>query len=206
MRRSGGGDFVSFLADSLPCALHVPEFRICLAYAEAQSEFSVQLGMGEKKIAAAVQAIHDGLVRCISAPVAKAHEIQWCRCGEFEIFVMAHPFCELLRHLHMLADVVLQAFHAVMANDKPQFQRTKTAPKLNVPVAVVDGGASLGGVIAQILWQDTQRLDKRFAIGNPETVAIEVGEHPLMRVEVVTVGEFDSGLQVPKFRKERGGA
>ena len=180
--------------------------RVGLADAETQSEFSVELGVGEEEIAAAVETVHDGLIGGVSAFVAEAHKIQRRRSGQFEVFVCRDPLGELLRQLHVAANVVLQAFDAVVADHEPQLQRAEAAAELDVPVAVVDDRSRFGGLIAQVFGQDAERLNERFAVGDPEAVAIEVGEHPFVRIEVVAVGEFDSVLQMTKFRAERRGA
>ena len=106
----------------------------------------------------------------------------------------------------MLANVMLQAFDAVVADHEPQLQRAEAASQLNVPVAVVDDCSRFGGLIPQVFRQDAQGLNQRLAVGDPEAVAVEVGEHPFMRIEVVAVGEFDAALQVAEFRAEHGGA
>ena len=102
--------------------------------------------------------------------------------------------------------MVLQAFHAIVADHEPQLQRAEAAAELNVPVAIVDHRARFRGLVAQVFRQNAQRLDERLAVGDPEAVAVEVGEHPLMRIEVVAVGEFDSVLQMAELRAERGRA
>src|ERR1039458_8938541 len=89
----------------------------------------------------------------------------------------------------MLANVVLQAFDSVVADHEPELQRAEAASELDVPVAVVDDCARLGSLIPQVLGQNAQRLNQRLAVGDPEAVAVEVGEHPLMRIEVVAVGQ-----------------
>jgi hypothetical protein len=42
------------------------------------------------------------------------------------------------------------------------------------------------------------------AIGYEEAIAIEVGEHPFMRVERVAVGKLDAIVNEAKFRTKRG--
>jgi hypothetical protein len=51
----------------------MPLLRISLANAHPQSELPVQLGMSEKKISAAVEPLHDGLIRFISTLVSETH-------------------------------------------------------------------------------------------------------------------------------------
>jgi hypothetical protein len=85
----------------------VPGLRVRLSDAQAQSEFSIQPGMREEEVAAAIQAVHDGLIRRVPTFVAEADQVQGRRCGEFEVLVVAHPMREYLRQLHVAADMVL---------------------------------------------------------------------------------------------------
>ena len=48
--------------------------------------------------------------------------------------VAQHEALEDLGQTAVLADVVLQAFDAVVADDEPQFQRTEAAAQRNTPV------------------------------------------------------------------------
>ena len=70
MLRGGGSG-----ADEAPGALDVLRFGGGLADAEAQSEFSVELGMREVEVAALVESIHQGLVDGVTAAMAEADEI-----------------------------------------------------------------------------------------------------------------------------------
>ena len=45
-----------------------------------------------------------------------------------------------------------------------------------------------------------------FAIGDVEAVAVEVGEHPLVGIEAVTVGEFHAVVKEAELRTEGSGA
>ena len=125
-------------------------FRIGLADAETKSEFSVEFGVGEEEIAAAVEAIHDGLIGGISGFMTKTNQIQRDGRCEFEVFVivMAHPIGELLRQFHMAANVVLQTLHAVMADHEPELERAEAATELDVPVSIVDYCSRFRGLIA----------------------------------------------------------
>ena len=102
-------------------------FCVCLTDAETQSEFSAEFGVGEEEITTAVEAIHDGLIGGVSGFVAKANQIQRDGSREFEIFVLAHPVGELLRQFYVAANVVLQAFDAVMADHEPELERAEAA-------------------------------------------------------------------------------
>src|SRR5450755_3538233 len=101
---------------------------------------------------------------------------------------------------------MLQALDAVVTNYKPQFKRAKTASELDVPVAIVNHRAGFRRLVAQVLRQNGERLDQVLSIGDVEYVAIEVGEHPFMRVEGVAVGKFDAIVDETEFRAQRGRA
>src|SRR2546427_4265017 len=115
----------------------------------------------------------------------------------------ADPRSKLLRQGHVLADVVLQAFHAVMADYKPQLERTKSSPQRNVPVAVIKHLAGFAGFVAEILGQNAERADQRGAVGHVEAVAIEIGEHPFVRIEAVAVGQLGAVVDVAEFGADR---
>src|ERR1700675_5144459 len=141
-------------------------------------------------------------VRTICCTQPKADKVQLNWRGEFEARIVAHPGGELLGQAHVLANVVLQAFDPVMPDHEPELERTKTAPELDVPVAIINDGAGFRRLVAQVLRQDGKRLDQVLPVGDVEDVAIEVGEHPFMRIEAVTVGEFDAIVNETEFRTE----
>src|ERR1700730_7342821 len=145
-------------------------------------------------------------VRTICCTQPKADKVQLNWRGEFEARIVAHPGGELLGQAHVLANVVLQAFDAVMPDYKPKLERAKTAPELDVPVAIINDRAGFRRLVAQILRQDGKRLDQVLPVGDGENVAIEIGEHPFVRVEAVTVGDFHAIVNEAEFRTERGRA
>ncbi len=196
----------SLLLDSLPSAFHVPGLSVGLADADPKREFAVELGMREKKVAAGVQPVHQKLIGMISHAQPEADEIKLSGRGQFETRIVAHPTGELLRQSHVLANVVLQPFDPVMPDHKPKLERTKTASELDVPVAIINNRAGFTCLIAQVLGQDRKRLDQVLPVGDVEAAAIEVGEHPFVRVEAVTVGELNAIVDEAKFRAERGRA
>src|SRR5258708_1558022 len=111
--------------------------------------------MREEEIAAAIQTLHDGLVRLVAALVTEADQVQGRGCGKFKARVITHPLGELLRQLHVLPNVVLQTLDAIMADHEPQLQRAEPPPELNVPISIVDYGARFRGLIAQVFRQNT---------------------------------------------------
>ncbi len=108
--RTGG-----LFSNALPRPFHVPDLCVRLSHAEAKSEFAVEFRMGQKEMATAVQAIHNPLIDRIASLVTKAHQVQWNRRSQFEVLVFADPIRELLRQLHVAANVMLQALHPVVA-------------------------------------------------------------------------------------------
>src|SRR5208282_5902694 len=90
---------------------------------------------------------------------------------------------ELLSQAHVLANVMLQAFDPVMPDHKPTLERAKTASELDVPVAIINDGAGFRLLVSQGFRQHGERLDQVLAVGDVEDIAIEVGEHPFVRVE-----------------------
>src|SRR5580693_6702705 len=155
--------------------------------------------MRKKQISAAVHAFHDGLIRLVPSFVAKTDQVQRHGRGQFKARIVAHPVRKLLRQFDVPANVMLQALHSVVPDHKPQLERTKSPPKRYLPLAVVNHRTRFRSLVAQIFRQDAQSPDKRLAVSNPETVAVESREHPLVWIEAVTVGELDAILQAPKL-------
>src|SRR5271169_6693007 len=60
------GHLLRLLANPPPSLLHVPSLGVRLADAQAQRELSVELGVREEEVAAAVQGLHDDLIRRVS--------------------------------------------------------------------------------------------------------------------------------------------
>src|SRR3982074_3485115 len=94
----------SFFSNTLPRRSHVPGLCVRLTDAKAKSELSVQFRVGQVKIAAAVQPVHDRLINRISSLVAEAHQVQGHRRSQFEVLIFADPLRELLRQLHVAAN------------------------------------------------------------------------------------------------------
>src|SRR6202043_3696894 len=100
-------------------------------------------------IAAAVEPVHDGLIRSVPTFVAKANQVQRDWRGNLKASILAHPAGKLLRELHVAADMMLEALNAVVPDHKPQFERAETPAELDVPVAVVNHRTRFRGLIAQ---------------------------------------------------------
>src|ERR1700685_1639813 len=108
-----------------------------------------------------------------------------------------------MRQFSVTPDVILQACDAIGANYEPQLQGAKAAAERNLPVAVVKPRTRFRGLVAQVFGKNTQSLNQSLAIGHVKAVAIEVGKHPLVRIERVTVGKFDPTMSIPKLRTQR---
>src|ERR1017187_4958670 len=136
----------------------------------------------------------------------EAHQVQRRWCNDLEALVLLYPFGKLLRYFYVPAHVVLQSLYSVVPNHEPKLERTKTAAERDVPVAVVKDCARLGCLVAKVFGEDTQRINEGLAVGHIKTVAIEVGEQPLVGIKSVAVGKFDSILDVTELRTQCGGA
>jgi len=102
----------------------------------------------------------------------------------------------------MSADMELQAFHPVMADDKPEFQGAEASAELNVPVTVVEDFSRFGGLVAQIFRKNGKGMDQVAPVGHPEAVAVEIGEQPLVGIETEAVGKFKSVAEMAELGAE----
>ncbi len=185
--------------DVPPGFFYVTPLGVGLGDGHAQNKASVQLGVRQVKVPATVQGIHQPLIEVIASFQAEADEIERRRDNEFKTMVLSYPFRKFLSEPHVLANVELQAFDPVVAKHKPQLERAETTSEGHMPVAVVDDSTRFRGFVAEILGQHAQGFDQNLAIGDVETIAIEIGEHPLMRIEAVAVGVFESILEVAEL-------
>jgi len=190
----------------LPCRLDVALLSVRLPDVETDREFPIELGMGEVEFPGAVERIQKTLIDFIAVAVAEADEVQRRRRSELEAIVGTDPRFEELRQAHVLADVELQSFYAVMADYEPELQGAKSPAERNLPIAIVDHRPGLAGLILQIFRQHAQRVDQSGAVRHIEAIAIEVGEHPLVRVEAIAVGEFEAVMDEAELRAHRGRA
>src|SRR6266536_3750904 len=153
----------SFLLDAPPRPLDMPGLGVRLPNAKAQSDFTVELGVRQIKVATGIEAIHQSLVRLISRAQSEADQVELGGRGQLETRIGAHPFDQLLGKPYVLADVLLQAFDSVVPDHKPQFERAEPAPELNVPVAIIDDRARFCGLVSQVFRQHRERLDEMLA-------------------------------------------
>ena len=82
----------------------------------------------------------------------------------------------------------------------------ESPPQRDLPIAIVDHGPRLGGLVAQVFGQDAQRADQRGPVGHEEAVAVEIGEHPLVRIEAIAVGQFQAGEELAELGAQAGRA
>src|SRR5712692_10443014 len=100
---------------------------------------------------------------------------------------------------------MLQPFHSIVADYEPQLERPESPTQGNLPVAIVDHRSGFGRLVAQIFRQHAQSLDEGFSVCDIKTIAVELGDPPLMRIKAAAVGKLQAGMDVTKFRTERGG-
>src|SRR5262245_49921995 len=96
----------------------------------------------------------------------------------------------------MTPHVVPQPLNPIVPDDKPQLQSTETPAQRDVPVSIVKHSTGISRAVTQILRHNTQCPNQCLSVSHIETIAIEIGEHPLMRVEAITVRELNSLLKV----------
>ena len=94
----------------------------------------------------------------------------------------------------MLTNVMTEPFCTVAAQYPPQFECAKPTSQWHVPVAIVDNLPGIRCFISKIGRQDTQRIEQRFAISDPEHIAVEIRKQPLVGVEGVTVDVLECAL------------
>lgn len=90
-----------------------------LADAEAKSEVAIEFRVRQIQIATLIEAIHDGLIDSVATAMTEADKIQRHGSGEFELFVVTDPGCELLREFDVTSNMMLQTFDSVVANHEP---------------------------------------------------------------------------------------
>src|SRR5260370_22139024 len=147
--------------DALPCGLDVAPLRIRLADGHAQRQTIVQLGVREIERAAVIEPVHQLLIHRVASAMPEAHQVERRGRSQLEISMSADPRSKLLRQGHVLADVVLQAFHAVMADYKPQLKPAKPSPLRNVPVAGIKHLAGFAAFVPRLPGQNAQRSAQR---------------------------------------------
>src|SRR6202167_3681023 len=100
----------------------------------------------------------------------------------------------------MAPNVKLQSLDAVVTYDEPQFQRAESSAQGHVPIAILEYCIRSRRLVSQVLRQDIESSRQRSAVGHKETTAIEIREHPFVRIEAVAVCELQAGLYLTEFR------
>ena len=79
---------------------------------------------------------------------------------DLETVAFVNPLSELSSQFNVASDVVSETFDPVVANDEPELQRAEASAKRDLPVSVVNNSSRLGGLVAQVLREHTERLDQ----------------------------------------------
>src|SRR6202012_5174876 len=106
---------------------------------------------------------------------------------------------KLLRQLYVIPHMKLYSFDSIMTNYEPKLKQAEAPPQGYMPVSIVEDRSRLGSLVTKIFGQNTKCLDQRLAIGNIEAVTVEVSEHPLMRVESITISPLQPPMNVTKL-------
>jgi len=92
--------------------------------------------------------------------VAEADEIQRRGRGQLEARCSFDPLAERLRERDVTADVVAQAFDAIVADHEPELERAKPPSERDLPVPVVDDRSGFGRAISQVFGEHAQGTDQ----------------------------------------------
>jgi hypothetical protein len=120
--------------------------------------------MRKIKISTAIEPVHQILIAFVSTFVAETDQIQGHRRGQLKTVVVPDPRDKLLRQSDVLPDVMLQSLDPVVPDHEPQLERAKAPAQGNLPVAVVNHGPGLCGLVTQIFGQHAQSLDQCLAV------------------------------------------
>ena len=113
---------------------------------------------------------------------------------------------ELLGQRHIAPDPTADRVDTVETDREPQLQRPETTAERDLPVAVVDRAARLGGLRSEVLGQDAQCSEQGRPIGDPEQRAVEVDAHPLVRIGRVAVGPVEAVVDPAELGGQCGDA
>ena len=181
-------------------------FRVSLPDAQAQNILVVQFRVRQVEVTGLVEVFQQALVEFISSGVAEADQIQRCWGDDLETFIGGDPGGEFLSESDVPPDMIAQPLHTIVADDEPEFEGTEAPTQGDMPITIIDHGAGLGGLVAQVFRQHAEGLNQICTIRDVKTIAVEVGEHPFVRVETVAVSQFESILYVAELGAEGGGA
>jgi hypothetical protein len=65
-----------------------------------------------------------------------------------------------LRQFYVTTHMKLESLNAVVADDKPEFKGAESAAQGYLPIAVINHGARLRCLVAQVFRQNAQTLDE----------------------------------------------
>src|ERR1700704_1608005 len=92
----------------------------------------------------------------------------------------------------MLPHLATQTLGPIAPDRRPELQRAESPAERYLPVPVVDDGPGLGGGVSKVFRQDAEGVDERLPVGYIEGVAVEVHEHPLVRIDAIAVGSLQA--------------
>ena len=99
---------------------------------------TVDDGVRQVHPTAPVGLFQDVAVHVIASGMMEADQIQWCRRRQLKVGMILDLLPEPRGKLDVVTDHRLQAIHAVMSNDEPEFQGSEATPQGHMPVPVVD--------------------------------------------------------------------
>lgn len=104
----------------------------------------------------------------------------------------------------VLSDMLLEVLHSVQPQDEPKLERSEPSSERDLPVAVIGSGALL--VVFQVKRVDVEGVDDPPRFLEPHRGAVEVDQHPLVRVEVEGARVLYAFHEVAVFRADEGRA
>lgn len=141
-------------------------------------------------LSAAVDTPEQLLVGVVASLQSEANEAHRHFLYNFESLVTcAQPLKEVSQG-DVLPDMFLEIFNAIQSQHEPQLESSEPTSQRDLPVAVVGRGALL--VVLQVQRVDIERVYNPARLFEPHCGAIEVNQHPFVRVEVKGICFFDS--------------
>lgn len=178
---------------------------VCVRLSDAHPEgqLVVEPGVHQVDPPRTVDGIQDPLVDVISPFVPEADQVQRCRCRQLKLGILLNPTSELLGEPDVMPDMMAQSFDAIVTDDEPELESSKASPQRHLPVSVIYHGPAFAGRIPQVFRKYAQCADQIGPSGHPEAIAIEIHEHPFVRVEAIAVGSLEPAVDEAKFRANR---
>ena len=144
--------------------------------------------MRQERLPRGVDAVEQGLRGVIAGLERKADERQVWRKQEIEPRIGRNETRELTRPGDVLADVIAEGLGAEHPQRHPELEAAEPATEGNLPVAIVDHGASVACPVSEVVGLHGEGRDQGRPVGHPERVAVEVDEQPLVWIEAPAVG------------------